>query len=147
MAPRADRAQYTGGRRTAPGWFTWWISPSTSLAWRLPLLVAVALLCGWYVFRGLVRMAFIFDASAIVSFLLAPLLLPLAALPAVFLWLLLRFLPALWRDSGATDGRKALTTAALVPAVAMLASFIDRIESIGLLSMGLRLPRFLLEMF
>lgn len=110
----------------------------------LALLVA---LTGWYVFRGLVRMAFIFDASAVISFLLAPVLLPLAALPAACFWLALRFVPRVWGDASLSPTRKTLNTFATVPAAALLAAFLDRIETLFLLSIGLRLPSLLFNTF
>jgi hypothetical protein len=135
------RAGQPGHRRHARTWIRWWIGPGPSLAWRLPLLAAVAVLLGWYAFRGLVRMAFIFDASPIISFLLAPVLLPLMALPALCFYLLLRVLPQVWRDAGTPAGRKAVNTLASLPAALLLAAFVDLLEIVAILRLGIRLPR------
>ena len=108
--------------------------------WRLPLLVTFALIGGWYIFRGLVRMAFIFDANAIGSFLLAPLLLPLAALPAACFWFALRILPRVWRDPRIGAPTKALNTVAMLPATTLLAAFLDVIETMALVQLRIPMP-------
>ena len=128
-----------------PTWFGWWVALSPQLAWRVPLLAVFALIGGWYLFRGLVRMAFIFDASAVISFLLAPLLLPLAALPAACFYLAARLIPRIWRDARIGGGTKALNTVVLVPAAVLLAAFTDVVETSALLSLGVRLPTLLLQ--
>ena len=119
-------------------WFSWWVALSPGLAWRLPLLGAFALVGGWYVFRGLVRMAFLFDASAVISFLLAPLLLPLAALPAACFYFAVRLMPRIWRDARIGAGTKTLNTVVLLPASMVLAAFIDVVETA--IMAGLRIP-------
>jgi hypothetical protein len=128
-----------------PTWFGWWVALSPQLAWRVPLLAVFALIGGWYLFRGLVRMAFIFDASAVISFLLAPLLLPLAALPAACFYLAARLIPRIWRDARIGGGTKALNTVVLIPAAVLLAAFTDVVETSALLSLGVRLPTLLLQ--
>jgi hypothetical protein len=140
MALKAER-----GRRgsSSLGWFSWWTAGGVSLLLRLPALLIFAVLVGWYVFRGLVRMAFIFDANALLSFLLAPILLPAAALPAICTWLILRLLPRIWRDATILTSRKVVNTIALIPAAVLVAVVIDRLENFGLYWMGLRLPPFL----
>ena len=121
-------------------WFGWWVALSPQLAWRIPVLALFALIGGWYLFRGLVRMAFIFDASAVVSFLLAPLLLPLAALPAACFYFAARLIPRVWRDARIGGGTKALNTLVLLPATVLLAAFIDAVETGALTALGIRLP-------
>jgi hypothetical protein len=123
------------------------VAPSPSLTWRLPLLALVVALLAWYGFRGLVRMAFIYDANAIVSFLLAPVLLPLMALPALCFYLLLRLLPMVWRDDATPPGRKVLNTLASLPASLLLAAFLDLVEIIVILRLGIRLPRLWFDPF
>jgi hypothetical protein len=126
-------------------WFSWWVALSPQLAWRVPVLAVFGLIGGWYLFRGLVRMAFIFDASAVISFLLAPLLLPLAALPAACFYLAARLIPRIWRDARIGGGTKALNTVVLIPAAVLLAAFTDVVETSALLSLGVRLPTLLLQ--
>ena len=127
--PRADRPA---------SWFGWWVAPSAALLWRVPLLSLFALTGGWYLFRGLVRMAFIFDASAVIAFLLAPLLLPLAALPAACFYFAARLVPRIWRDPRIAGATKTLNTFVLLPASIVLAAFIDVVETSIML--GLRVP-------
>lgn len=83
-------------------------------------------------------MAFIFDASAIISFLLAPLLLPLAGLPAACFYFAVRLMPRIWRDHRIGSGTKALNTVVLLPATMVLAAFIDVVETAVMA--GLRVP-------
>lgn len=109
------------------------------------MLSAFALVGLWYLFRGLVRMAFVFDASAVISFLLAPLLLPLAALPAACLYFAVRLLPRIWRDTRIGGGTKALNTIVLLPAAALLAAFSDVIETSVLLQLRIPMPTLLLR--
>ena len=148
LQARPGREAHTAGRPRAgraPTWFSWWVAASPHLAWRLPLLAAFTLAGGWYLFRGLVRMAFVFDASAVISFLLAPLLLPLAAVPAACFYLAARLIPRLWRDARIGAGTKALNTIVLLPAAMLLAAFTDVLETSALIQFGIRLPTLLLQ--
>jgi len=106
----------------------------------LPLLGAFALIGAWYLFRGLVRMAFIFDANALISFLLAPLLLPLAALPAACFYFGARLMPRIWRDARIGGGTKALNTVVLLPAAIALAAFLDVVETAILMQLRIPMP-------
>ena len=123
-----------------PTWFGWWVALSPQLAWRVPLLAVFALIGGWYLFRGLVRMAFIFDASAVIAFLLAPLLLPLAALPAACFYFAVRLVPRIWRDPRIAGATKTLNTVVLLPASIVLAAFIDVVETAIMLGLHVPLP-------
>jgi hypothetical protein len=147
MSLRAPDAARTGPRHRAAGWLPWWVAPSPSLIWRLPLLIALVALGAWYVFRGLVKMAFIFTAGELTSFLLAPILLPLAALPAYCFYFALRALPGVWRSPTTTDGRKVLATAAALPAAWLVAAFVDLLEILAILRLDIRLPRIPLDPF
>lgn len=149
MTLQASPARRSGRppRARSVTWLSWWVSPSPSLVWRLPLLLVFAILGAWFVFRGLVRMAFIFDASALLSFLFAPILLPLAALPAICFWLALRTLPRVWRDPAVNGGTKTLNTVLILPATLLVATFVDLIESVAVLRMGIRLPRLPFDLF
>ena len=124
----------------------WWLTPSAALIWRLPLLLVVATLGLWFVFRGLVKLAFIFDASAVVSFIFAPIFLPAAALPALCFLFLIRALPVLWQDAGASLARKLTWTVVSLPVALLLAIAIDLIETVAILRFGIRLPRLPLEL-
>ncbi|HEU5316638.1 MAG TPA: hypothetical protein VFX49_11050 [Chloroflexota bacterium] len=132
-------------RRT--GWFSWWVALGPTLVWRLPLLLAFALLGFWFVFRGLVRMSFIFAANQVLSFVFAPLLLPLAALPAICVYLALRTLPRVWREATTNDGTKTLNTVLIFPVTLLVATFVDFVETVAVLRMGIRLPRLPFDLF
>ena len=148
LQARPGRDAPTAGRPRAGGsttWFSWWVAASPHLVWRIPLLAAFALAGSWYLFRGLVRMAFVFDASAVVSFLLAPLLLPLAAVPAACFYFAARLIPRVWRDARIGSGTKALNTVVLLPAAVLLAAFTDVVETSALIQFGIRLPTLLFQ--
>lgn len=131
MSLRAPEAAHSRpGRRRTP-WLLWWLAPSSSAAWRYPLLVVFLAGAALYAFRGLVKMSFIFIASAILSFVFAPILLPLAFLPAFCFYFALRRLPELWRDAATSTRQKGLTTAIALPATWLLAAFIDLLEIIA----------------
>jgi hypothetical protein len=137
---RESRAQGRPPAARRTSWFSWWVTPSVALAWRLPLFSAFALAGGWYLFRGLVRMAFMFDASALLSFLFAPLLLPLAALPAACFYFAVRLLPRIWRDARIGSGTKSLNTVVMLPASLVLAAFVDVIETSIMVAMRVPMP-------
>ena len=137
-APQPARPPRPARSDRPASWFGWWVAPSAALLWRVPLLSLFALAGGWYLFRGLVRMAFIFDASAVIAFLLAPLLLPLAALPAACFYFAVRLVPRIWRDPRISGGTKSLNTVVLLPASIVLAAFVDVVETAIML--GLRVP-------
>ena len=147
LQARPGREPHAAPPRTGrpPTWFGWWVALSPHLVWRLPLLGVFGLVGAWYLFRGLVRMAFIFDASAVISFLLAPLLLPLAALPAACVYFAVRLLPRIWRDARIGGGTKTLNTTVLLPAAALLAAFSDVVETSVLLQMRIPMPTLLLQ--
>lgn len=137
--------------RTGPGVsfgraLAWWLKPAAGLIWRLPLLLVIGTFGLWFVFRGLVKLAFIFDASAVVSFLLAPIFLPAAALPALCFLFLIRAVPVLWQDAGASLARKLIGTVLSLPIALLLAVVIDLVETILILRFGIRLPRLPLEL-
>jgi hypothetical protein len=149
MALQATPVPRTGRPRSSRpiAWLSWWVAPSASLTWRLPLLVAFTLLGGWFVFRGLVHLSFLFFASAILSVLFGFILLPLAALPAACFWLALRTLPRVWRDPSLNGGTKTLNTVLILPAALLVATFLDFVETVAILRMGIRLPRLPFDLF
>ena len=134
-------------RPRSSGWFGWWVALGPSLVWRLPLLGAFALLGAWFIFRGLVRMSFIFAANQVLSFLFAPILLPLAALPAICVWYALRSLPRVWRETTTGGSTKTLNTVLILPVTLLVATFVDFVESVAVLRMGIRLPRLPFDLF
>jgi hypothetical protein len=111
------------------------------------LLLVVGMLVLAFGFRGLVKLAFIFDASPLVSFLLAPALLPAAALPALCLLYVVFLLPYLWQRDDIPLIRKVFATVAALPVAFVIAVLLDLIETILLLRMGIRLPRLPLEFY
>jgi hypothetical protein len=130
------------------GWFTWWVSPGVSLLWRIPLFLLLAAFFALYIFRGLVHMAFLFDANQLITFIFAPILLPLAALPAGCFYFVARRLPRIWRNPAfASVGRRTLEAVASLPVALLAAVFIDLIEVIAVLRLGIRLPRLPLDLF
>jgi hypothetical protein len=126
----------------------WWVMPSASIIWRVPLLLALAALFALYVFRGLVHLAFLFDANQLVTFIFAPILLPLAALPAGCFYFAARRLPSIWRNPAVAGvGRRALEALLALPLSLLAALFIDLVEVVAVLRLGIRLPRLPLDLF
>jgi hypothetical protein len=122
-----------------------WLAPGVSLIWRFPLLVALALLSLLYAFRGLVHLAFLFEAHPIGTFLFAPALLPFAAFPAICFLLVIRVLPGVWRDRSLSPGRKSLAVAG-GPLAAHLAAWVLDLVQINMIKlMGIALPRLPLD--
>ncbi|HEX2036447.1 MAG TPA: hypothetical protein VHS99_19865 [Chloroflexota bacterium] len=130
------------GRRGAPrqdAGLSWWLVGAASIVWRLPVLLLLVALGAWFAFRALVHMAFLFDSQPFVTFLLAPLLMPFAALPAACFYVLIRFLPRLWRRL--SPGQRVLIVVG-APCVALVAAVMVDLLHINLLRMaGIRLPR------
>ncbi len=94
-----------------------------SLLWRLPVLLVLAVLTAWFGFRALVHMAFLFDRYPFGTFLLAPVLMPFAALPPLCFVALIVYVPRLWRAgalSPAWLGFLALGGPVVALAVAMM---------------------------
>ncbi len=86
-------------------------------------------------------MAFIFDANAVMSFVFAPILLPLAALPAYCFYVALRGVPTVWRAPGVTHNRKLASAVLALPGAWIVAIVFDLIEIIAIRGvLGIRLP-------
>jgi len=111
------------------------------------LLLILGTLGAWFVFRGLVHLAFLFFASVVLSVVFGFVLLPLAALPAFCFWFALRTLPRIWRDPAINRAVKTLNTVLIVPVSLLVASFIDFVETVSILRMGIRLPRLPFDLF
>lgn len=142
MTWRAERLRSAPARETP---IRWWLAPAWSLLWRLPLLFALSLLCAWFAFRGLVHLAFLFDARPILTFLFAPVLLPFAALPAFCFWFYIRALPGFWRQRALPDFRRALALAGGSVGALLLALIADLVQINLIRLMGVRLPRLPLD--
>ena len=149
MALSAGRVRPAGRPRPQPSatWLRWWIAPTPSVVWRFPLLLILGTLGAWFVFRGLVHLAFLFFASVVLSVVFGFVLLPLAALPAFCFWFALRTLPRIWRDPAINRAVKTLNTVLIVPVSLLVASFIDFVETVSILRMGIRLPRLPFDLF
>ena len=141
MAARASGLQTAAQPRALRQWF----APGASLLWRLPLLLVLAALSLWFAFRGLVHLAFLFDAHPIGTFIFAPALLPFAALPALCFLGVIRVLPRIWRDRTLSSGRKSLAIAGGPLAALLAAQVIDLVQTNMIKLMGIRLPRLPLD--
>jgi hypothetical protein len=122
-----------------------WLAPGVSLLWRLPLFLLLTALAAWFAFRGLVHLAFLFEAHPIGTFIFAPALLPFAALPAVCFVLVMRFLPRIWLDRALSVGRKVLAVAGGPLAALFVAQLIDLVHINMIKLMGIQLPRLPLD--
>jgi hypothetical protein len=117
------------------------LAAGPSLIWRLPLLLLLVALGLWFGFRGLVHLAFLFDAHPVGTFLFAPALLPFAASPALCFLLYARLLPAYWRTRGASSGRRLLAAAGGPVAACFSAQMLDLVQINLIRLMGIPLPR------
>ena len=108
-----------------PSALSWWLAPEVSLLWRLPLLVVLGLLTVWFGFRALVHLSFTFLQYPIWTFLLAPLLMPFAALPPGCFLALIVYVPRLWRAGTLSRGQKALLLTAGPLVALFLAIMLD----------------------
>src|SRR5262245_27305128 len=95
MISRADGLRAASSKPSA---LSWWLPAAPSILWRGPLLLVLAILGAWFAFRGLVHVAFLFDRHPVATFLLAFLVLPLAALPALCFLAVVTYVPRLWRS-------------------------------------------------
>jgi hypothetical protein len=102
-------------------------------------------LAGWYGFRGLVHMAFLFVEQPLLSFVFAFALLPFAAVPALCFLGVVRYAPRYWRAGGASAGRLALMTAGAVVVALIVAVMVDLLHINLLRLMGIALPRLPLD--
>ena len=123
----------------------WWLAPAAGLLWRVPLLVLLCAGTVMYGFRGLVHLAFCFDHYPFGTFLLAPALLPFAALPALCFYVCIRWLPHLWRQYATGGGRRALLAAGTPIGALLLAQLVDLVQVNLLLLTGVHLPRLPLD--
>lgn len=121
----------------------WWLAPSLSAVWRWPLVLVLAIAGAWYIFRGLVHLAFLFDANPVGTFLFAPALMPFAGLPAFCMWAYFAIVPAIW-PSRSTTTRVAL--AAGGPLLTWtVAQFLDLLQINLIRLLGIPLPRLPLD--
>jgi hypothetical protein len=141
----ASRRASPRGKDGPTSTLAWWFRPSPALLWRLPLIVVAAVLAAWYAFRGLVHLAFLFDAYPVVTFLVAPVALPFGAAPALCFVAVIVGLPALWRRQRWSRERLALVTLAS-PFVALIAAQMLDLIQINIIRMiGIPLPRLPLD--
>jgi hypothetical protein len=142
MISRAGGLRAGQGRESALGW---WLAPAGSLLWRVPLLLVLSALTVWFALRALVHLAFLFDRHPVSTFLLAPLLMPFAAIPALCFLLLIRTVPRLWRRGNLSPGQRGLLVAG-GPLVALVLAVMVDLLHINLLRLaGIPLPRLPLD--
>ncbi|HVG96458.1 MAG TPA: hypothetical protein VNK05_06150 [Chloroflexota bacterium] len=124
-----------------PSALSWWLAPKLTLLWRLPELVLLTVLATWFGFRALVHMAFLFDRYPLGTFLLAPALMPFAAVPAGCFIALIVYVPRLHRAGALSTGWYVfLVTAG--PLIALLLAIMIDLLHINLLRLaGVPLPR------
>jgi hypothetical protein len=142
MISRAGHVR-AGPRR--PSALSWWFAPSLSLLWRVPELLVLTVLAAWFGFRALVHMAFLFDRFPLGTFLLAPVLMPFAAVPAGCFIALIVYVPRLARAGTLTTGWFVFLVAA-GPVIALLLAIMVDLLHINLLRLaGVPLPRLPLD--
>jgi hypothetical protein len=108
-----------------PSALSWWLAPAVSLLWRFPVLLVLGLCTAWFGFRALVHLSFTFLQYPIWTFLLAPLLMPFAALPPGCFLALIVYVPRLWRAGTLSRGQKALLLTAGPLVALFLAIMLD----------------------
>jgi hypothetical protein len=142
MISRAGHVR-AGPRR--PSALSWWLTPNLSLLWRLPELLVLTVLAAWFGFRALVHMAFLFDRYPLGTFLLAPVLMPFAAVPAGCFVGLIVYVPRLARAGTLTTGWYVFLVGA-GPVIALLLAIMADLLHINLLRLaGVPLPRLPLD--
>lgn len=133
-----------GGLRAGPqktSALSWWMPFALSLLWRLPVLLVLAVFTAWFGFRALVHMAFLFDRHPLGTFLLAPVLMPFAAVPPLCFVALIAYIPRQWRAGALSPARLGLL-ALIGPVLALLAAVMVDLIHINLLRMwSVPLPR------
>src|SRR5689334_9859788 len=128
-------------RSVARSIVSWWFRPGWSLVWRVPLFLVLIVLCAWFGFRGLVHLAFIFDANPLLTFVFAPALLPFAALPALCFIFCLRGMAWVWRNPDLSPGKKNLASGGAPLVALFLAQVLDLVQINLIRLMGIHLPR------
>jgi hypothetical protein len=142
MATRAGSLHTAPVKQSAIGW---WLAPQLAVVWRAPILLLLSGLGLWYAFRGLVHLAFFAVLHLQLSFLLAPLLLPFAAIPAACFYFLIQRLPRVWRSDSQSLRRLILTTLGWLVAGFLLAQVVDLVQIDLMRLMGIALPRLPLD--
>jgi hypothetical protein len=95
----------------------------------------------WFALRGLVHMAFLFERHPVGTFLLAPLLMPFGAVPALCFFLLIGRVPRMWRAGTLSPGQRALLLVG-GPLLALAVAVMVDLLHINLLRLaGIPLPR------
>ncbi len=122
-----------------------WFRPSLALLWRVPLFFVLVVMGVWFAFRGLVHLAFIFDAHPIGTFIFAPALLPFAALPALSFLFSIRTLAWSWNSDDLSPGQRSLVTGGAPLAALLVAEIVDLIQINLIRLMGVHLPRLPLD--
>ncbi len=122
-----------------------WFRPSFALLWRVPLFLVLVVMGLWFAFRGLVHLAFIFDAHPIGTFIFAPALLPFAALPALSFLFSIRTLAWSWNSDDLSPGQRSLVTGGAPVAALLVAEVVDLIQINLIRLMGVHLPRLPLD--
>ena len=122
-----------------------WFRPSLALLWRVPLFLVLVVAGLWFAFRGLVHLAFIFDAHPVGTFIFAPALLPFAALPALSFLFSIRTLAWSWNSHDLSPGQRSLVTGGAPVAALLVAEVIDLIQINMIKFMGVHLPRLPLD--
>ena len=122
-----------------------WFRPGLALLWRVPLFLVLVVLGLWFAFRGLVHLAFIFDAHPVGTFIFAPALLPFAALPALCFLFSIRTLAWSWNSDDLSPGQRNLVTGGAPLAALLAAEVIDLVQINLIKFMGVSLPRLPLD--
>jgi hypothetical protein len=142
MISRAGGVHAGPRKKTA---LSWWLAWGGSLLWRVPELLLLTVLAVWFGFRALVHMAFLFDRYPFGTFLLAPVLMPFAALPAGCFVALIQFVPRLWRSGSLTTGWYVFLVVC-GPVIALLLAVMIDLLHINLLRLSsVPLPRLPLD--
>ena len=124
-----------------PSALSWWLALGVSLLWRFPLLLLLGLLTAWFGFRALVHLSFTFLQYPIGTFLLAPVLMPFAALPPGCFLALIVYVPRLWRAGTLSGVQKTLLLTA-GPVIALFLAIMLDLLHINLMRLsGVPVPR------
>jgi hypothetical protein len=149
LRPAPDRQEWSNEARPSASPVRsvagWWLRPGLSLVWRVPLFLLLGALGMWFVFLGLVHVAFIFDRHPFATFIFAPALLPFAALPALCFLFCLRGVAWAWRNPDFSPGQKNLAAGGGPLVAFLLAELLDAIQVNMIHFIGIHLPRLPLD--
>ena len=144
-APPVRQEPVVARRATVRSVIGTWFRPSLALIWRVPLFLVLVVLGLWFAFRGLVHLAFLFDAHPVGTFVFAPALLPFAALPAFCFLFSIRTLARTWNSDDLSSGQRNLVTGGAPLAALLVAEMVDLIQINLIRMIGVHLPRLPLD--